>query len=75
MATTKRKAARGKAAKAAKKGGRGGKRWAPKRKVAAAKTALRPRRTIAAVEPAASPMIDVIAMNATEEKNTQRGRP
>jgi ribosome-associated protein len=55
MATTKRKAARGTAAKAAKKGGRGGKRWAPKRKVAAAKTALRPRRTVAVTEPAATP--------------------
>src|SRR5512145_2640872 len=53
MATTKRKAARG--TTAAKKAGRGGKRWAPKRKVAAAKTALRPKRTVAVVEPAAAP--------------------
>jgi ribosome-associated protein len=52
MAKTKRKAARG---TAAKKAGRGGRRWAPKRKVAAAKTALRPKRTVAAVEPAAQP--------------------
>ena len=53
MATTKRKAARG--TTAAKKAKRGGRRWAPKRKVAAAKTALRPKRTVAAVEPAKAP--------------------
>ncbi len=33
----------------------GGRRWAPKRQVAAAKSALRPRRTVAVVEPAATP--------------------
>jgi ribosome-associated protein len=53
MATTKGKAKRG--TKGARGAGRGGRRWAPKRKVKAAKTALRPRRTVAAVEPAASP--------------------
>jgi ribosome-associated protein len=56
MATTKRKAAKGtKAAKAAKGGARGGRRWAPKRKMAEAKSALRPKRTVAVVEPAAPP--------------------
>jgi ribosome-associated protein len=56
MATTRRKAARGTtAAKKGAKAGRGGKRWAPKRKVAAAKTALRPKRTVAVVEPAKAP--------------------
>jgi ribosome-associated protein len=53
MATTKRKAAKG--TKGAKGGARGGRRWAPKRKVAAAKSALRPKRTVAVVEPAAAP--------------------
>ncbi len=54
MATTKRKAARG-SSKAAKGRARGGRRWAPKRKVAAAKSALRPKRNVAVIEPAALP--------------------
>jgi ribosome-associated protein len=56
MATTKRKPAKNTKAKAkgGARGGRGG-RWAPKRKVAAAKSALRPKRTIAVVEPAPTP--------------------
>jgi ribosome-associated protein len=70
MATTKRKAARG---TTAKKAGRGGRRWAPKRKVAAAKTALHPKRTVAAVEPAplpdsARPTAVAIAKAALDKK-------
>ena len=61
MATTKKKAAKAKAgpakrgAKAPKASGgaRSGRKWAPKRKIAQAKTALRPRRTIAAAPPPA----------------------
>jgi ribosome-associated protein len=61
MATTKGKAKAAKATKGAKAkpkakaGARGGRRWAPKRKVAAAKSALRPKRTVAAIEPAPTP--------------------
>jgi ribosome-associated protein len=59
MATTKRKPARttkaNAKAKAKKGGGVRGRRWAPKRKVAAAKSALRPKRTVAVVEPATTP--------------------
>jgi ribosome-associated protein len=53
MATTKRKAARG--TRKAKAGSRGGRTWAPKKKVAAARAALRPKRTVAVVEPAPPP--------------------
>jgi ribosome-associated protein len=56
MATTKRKPARTTKAKTkTKRGGARGGRWAPKRKVAAAKSALRPKRTVAVVEPAPTP--------------------
>jgi ribosome-associated protein len=58
MATTKRKPAKGTkkpAGKGKARGGARGGRWAPKRKVAAAKSALRPKRTVAAVEPAPTP--------------------
>jgi ribosome-associated protein len=74
MATTKRKAARGTAkAKKAKKAGRGGRRWAPRRQVAAAKSALRPKRTVAVVEPVkaadtARPTAVAIARAALDKK-------
>jgi ribosome-associated protein len=59
MAKTKTKTKTRKAgtgAKRAKAAGRGGRKWAPKRKVSAAKTALRPRRTLAAAPlPVAGP--------------------
>jgi len=50
---TKKKATRG--AKSAKATRRGGRAWAPKRKVAAAKSALRPRRTVAVAPRAPTP--------------------
>lgn len=58
MATTRKKKAARKAAPAkraakAPGGARGGRKWAPKRKIAQAKTALRPRRTMAAAPPPA----------------------
>ncbi len=53
MAKTKKKAARG--TKAAKGARRGGRSWAPRRKVAAARSALRPKRTVAVSPPAPTP--------------------